>query len=308
MYRIAALCYLLVFARGSWDKQVGVFISNSTDFDDELRQMQALLQVKPGMTYCEMGAANGKFMVLLGANAMPGGKVIATDAASGSIPVLEKAAREAGLRASVVLATDLGTGFPAGACDVIMSRMVYHMIKEDVAVKIYLPQLKQALKPDGKMLILDHDPNDGATTRANASLIMHHGSMVHSMNVVPRLQEIREFTSAGFALVDMLEWPWFGSTQQGFALLWVHPRRKSGSNTAKNMQSIEQSILAKLDNVLKVGMAGIMLVAICAAMTCCVLRLGVNILRKLSALSSGRAKVATNEDDHDLSIIGERYM
>merc|ERR1711908_132291 len=78
----------------------------------------------------------------------------------------------------------------------------------------------QALRPSGKMLILDHDPDNGGTTRADATLT---GKM-HTMHVVPRLQEIREFSSAGFALVRMLEWPWFGEHEHGYALLWMHAR------------------------------------------------------------------------------------
>ena len=58
--------------------------------------------------------------------------------------------------------------------------------------------LHKALKRSGKMVILDHDPDTGATTRANATLT----GGKHSMVVVPRLQEIREFTLAGFQLTD----------------------------------------------------------------------------------------------------------
>jgi hypothetical protein len=38
------------------------------------------------------------------------------------------------------------------------------------------------------------------------------------MAVVPQLQEIREFTAAGFALVRTLDWPYM---EQGYGLLWV---------------------------------------------------------------------------------------
>jgi len=187
---------------------------------DEVAKLATLLQLRPGMTYCEMGAGDGKFMVPLGKSVMPGGRAIVTEVDHTSVAFLQEAARSAGFDASAVLATDVKMGLPVGSCDVIMSRMVYHMIPEAVAVPNYLHQLKQALRPGGKILIVDHDPdNCAATTRANASLDM--GMM--KMKVVPRLQEIREFTSVGLALVQMLEWPWLGKMEHGYALMWMDP-------------------------------------------------------------------------------------
>mmetsp|Transcript_42208 Transcript_42208/g.73360 ORF Transcript_42208/g.73360 Transcript_42208/m.73360 type:complete len:236 (-) Transcript_42208:257-964(-) len=211
------LAQLVVLISGDPDHKA-VSISMSTNFTDELIKIGTLLQVKPGMTYCEMGAGDGKFMVALGNLVMPGGKVMATEADDVSVVVLQGAAWLGGIDVSVIEATDAKMGLPAGSCDVIMSRMVYHMIKEPVAVGTYLPQLKQALKPGGKMLILDHDPDDcTATTRGPNS------TLYQMMQVVPRLQEIREFTSVGLALVQMLEWPWLGKMEHGYALMWMDP-------------------------------------------------------------------------------------
>jgi len=213
------LAQLVVLISGDPDHKA-VSISMSTNFTDELIKIGTLLQVKPGMTYCEMGAGDGKFMVALGNLVMPGGKVMATEADDVSVVVLQGAAWLGGIDVSVIEATDAKMGLPAGSCDVIMSRMVYHMIPEAVAVPNYLHQLKQALRPGGKILIVDHDPdNCAATTRANVSLDM--GMM--KMKVVPRLQEIREFTSVGLALVQMLEWPWLGKMEHGYALMWMDP-------------------------------------------------------------------------------------
>ena len=38
------------------------------------------------------------------------------------------------------------------------------------------------------------------------------------MPVVPLLQEVREFTAAGLALVQTMDWPYM---ENGFGLLWV---------------------------------------------------------------------------------------
>ena len=89
--------------------------------------------------------------------------------------------------------------------------MVYHMIGPAVARDVYLPQIARALRRNGRLLITDHGPEDKCvTTRTGATL--------NGMAVVPLLQEIREFTAAGLALVQTMEWPYM---ENGFGLLWV---------------------------------------------------------------------------------------
>merc|ERR1719161_1273766 len=56
-----------------------VFDAQSTDFDEEIAKIVGFLQLKPGMTYCEMGGGDGQFMVALGKAVMPGGHVIVAE-------------------------------------------------------------------------------------------------------------------------------------------------------------------------------------------------------------------------------------
>lgn len=226
-------------------KESNVFESESTDFDGEVAKLVELLQLKPGMTYCEMGGGDGQFMVALGKAVKPGGHVIVTEGFEITVQALKTQAENAHIDVSTVLATDARMGLPADACDAIFSRMVYHMIDEKVAVETYLPQLSQALKPGGQMLIIDHDPDNGGKTRADASITfrmpnMHdeHSEMHHKMPVVPRQQEIEEFTSAGLALTKTLEWPWLGEAGHGYALLWKHGM----SSSQKSQPTLESNV------------------------------------------------------------------
>ena len=82
-------------------------------------------------------------------------------------------------------------GLAAGACDVIYARMVYHMIPEPT-LATYLPQWRRALKPGGRMLILDHNPD--ATTTRGARQPM---SMMPWMTVVPQETEVAEIVAGG---------------------------------------------------------------------------------------------------------------
>ena len=56
----------------------GVFQTESTDLAVEASVFADRLQLRPGMTVCEMGSANGALMAELGPSVMPGGKFVAT--------------------------------------------------------------------------------------------------------------------------------------------------------------------------------------------------------------------------------------
>ena len=82
----ACLAVLLVVLIGAWPALVsmiryqttGVFETSSSDLDAEVEMFAQRLKLKPGMTLCEMGSANGALMSRLAPRVMPGGKLVAT--------------------------------------------------------------------------------------------------------------------------------------------------------------------------------------------------------------------------------------
>jgi SAM-dependent methyltransferase len=194
-----------------------VFNSSSANFKTEVATIARLLALAPGKTYCEIGGANGRFLVALGhricVDQGSHGRVWATGI-SGDIPAMQRAAADAGLHnVTVSEASDDVCGLPAGACDAILIRMVYHMLPQATAQR-YLPQLSAALRPSGRLLVLDHPPTNAGTTRADAK--------VGQMRVVPQPVEVEEFSRAGFYLARSFNWSWFPRKERGFALLWTH--------------------------------------------------------------------------------------
>ena len=176
-----------------WTDENGVFLSDSTDLTAEIFDIAGLLSLRPGVRYCEIGGGDGLHMSHLGPLVLPGGDIAVTSPKQEELDVMANAAREAGFTAHTHLATDTVMGLPPNSCDAILVRMVYHMLKPVVATNYYLPQIHRALRPDGRVLILDHNPEDACiNTRENATLM-------GMMPVVPLLQEVREFTAAGFA-------------------------------------------------------------------------------------------------------------
>merc|ERR1712087_561631 len=84
--------------------------------------------------------------------------------------------------------------------------MVYHMIPKDV-IALYIPQWVTALKPGGRILIVDHNPmGTHSGPRRPMSYIFGVGTMV----VVPQDTEVNEITSGGFSLLEgPFEHPFF---------------------------------------------------------------------------------------------------
>lgn len=248
----------------------GVFQSHSYDFGAEISNVTALLKLRPGLSYCEMGAGNGLFAAALGKAVMPGGAIYATSPHQAELDAVKSAVSNASLQATVFQANDTSMGLPAASCDVIFSRMTYHMIKQEPAVSVYLPQLRAALKAKGRILILDHDPDNGATARDSAKL--------KSMKVVPMIQEIREFTSAGFALVKVIDsWPFFGKDKHGFGLLWMDSEPKtfasldSGATKAMHMGARVQDDAHDSIEFLIGALAGIALTMVISFIILCLI-------------------------------------
>ena len=224
---------------------VGRPMPPTVEKDREITEARALLGLRPGMTYCELGAAS-HHMTALGKAVMPGGHVVVTAPNQYQLDDLTRAAKDAGLPITALLASDVKMGIGVDSCDAILARMVYHMISEAVARDVYLPQLARAA-PRRAGPILDHDDPNHAT-RVNASL--------GGMAVVPKLQEIREFTDAGFALLRLLEWPHFGDGEYGYGLLLVDaPRSRPAAATAP--ATADRTAAADADDHHRLVVAGV---------------------------------------------------
>ena len=177
------------------------------------------MSLESGMSLCEMGSANGAVISRLGQKVMPGGKLYATAPLEAELAATRTAVADAGLGGvATYKATDASwaPGLLPGSCDVIYSRMVYHMISKDV-VAAYIPQWAAALKPGGKLFMADHNPLDGGIDGPRRPIGVVLG--IGLMPVVPSLTEIDEIVAGGFELLDgPIEWPYYSG---GYAALYA---------------------------------------------------------------------------------------
>jgi len=112
--------------------------------------------VTPGMTVLEPGCGFGFFSLPLARMVGPVGRVLCVDVEPAAVARLVRRARRAGLAARIVAdacsVADLGVGRHAGEVDLVT---VLHMLHEVEDLPGFLRQVTAALRPGGRMLVLE---------------------------------------------------------------------------------------------------------------------------------------------------------
>ena len=166
-----------------------------TSADRDKRQKPAeLVQaigVKPGMTVADVGTGVGYMLPHLSKAVGPQGKVLGEDIFDDFLKKARAASETAGLKnVEFVKGTEHTSNLPAGKLDVILALDSYHHFNYP---KEMLASFKSALKPDGRLAIVEYYKREGAMGNGNSAL-------THI-----RLDDadlIKEVQSAGFSLVE----------------------------------------------------------------------------------------------------------
>lgn len=141
------LCIALVFGHLACSPSVAA---------DESAEIVQLLRLSPGAVVADVGAGDGEWTFELAAAVGGRGKVWATEVTEDLVADLAESAKGEGLdQVRVVLGDDQDTGLPTGCCDAVLLRMVYHHFSDPVAMR---SSLRRALRPDGRLLIIDIAP------------------------------------------------------------------------------------------------------------------------------------------------------
>lgn len=118
-----------------------------------------LLGLKPGMTVADVGAGSGYFVERIAPRIAPG-LVYANDIQPQMLELLRGNMERAGLtNYRTVLGTESDPRLPAGQLDLILLVDVYHEFSQPQAM---LAGLRQALKPNGRLVLLEYKKEDPA--------------------------------------------------------------------------------------------------------------------------------------------------
>jgi predicted methyltransferase len=166
--------------------------------DTERDGIAAALGLAPGMVVADVGAGDGDYSVMLAERVGRTGRVYATEVDAAEIDRIAARARDAGLaNVSTVLGTQATTGLPAGCCDAILLRLVYHHFTDTAAMR---RSLWSSLKPGGRIAVIDVPPQAGWRRLEGVPERGGHG--------IPMAEMVAEMTRSGFEVVSRDEhWP-----------------------------------------------------------------------------------------------------
>jgi protein-L-isoaspartate O-methyltransferase len=194
----AALCLLLG----------GASASTAPSSEDE--RIAEALRLRPGLTVADVGAGSGRYTAALARSVGPGGRVFATEIERRHIDSIRaRVAEESLTNVTTVLGDQASSGLPAGCCDRILLRLVYHHFSDPAAMRA---SLWQALRPGGLIAIVDVPPQKDWRPLPEVPNRKGHG--IEDDTVVKEMRE------AGFQLLEREdEWP----GEPDYALVFSRP-------------------------------------------------------------------------------------
>ena len=114
--------------------------------------------IKPGMVVADVGAGVGYFSVRIAKRVAPTGKILAVDVQPEMLAILKDRAAKAKLtNIQPILGSESDPHLPPESCDLILMVDVYHELSQPQRM---LQKMKQALKSDGRLVLLEYRKED----------------------------------------------------------------------------------------------------------------------------------------------------
>lgn len=114
--------------------------------------------IKPGMVVADVGAGVGYFSIRIAKRVAPTGKIFAVDVQPEMLAILkDRAAKAKVTNIQTILGSESDPRLPAASCDLILMVDVYHELSQPQRM---LQKMKQALKSDGRLVLLEYRKED----------------------------------------------------------------------------------------------------------------------------------------------------
>lgn len=163
-----------------------VFDDPARDVWQKPRELVAALELRPGMWVADLGAGTGYFSRHLDAAVRPTGVVFAVDTEPNLVAHLRTRAEQERTATVIPLLASLDDPrLPPGSLDLVLIVDTYHHLDDRLA---YLQRLGGALKPSGRVAIVDWQKHDLPVGPPAA-------------HKLARAQVVEEMAAAGYGLV-----------------------------------------------------------------------------------------------------------
>lgn len=163
------------------------FESEGREIFEQRHAIIDALAIKPGMTIADVGAGTGILSLLFAQRVGTGGTVIAQDISPEFLRGIEERARKAGLsQVRTLLGKEKDARLPVNSVDLVFTSDTYHHFEYPQAM---LASLHTALKPGGRLIIIDYEKSPGRSSPWVMSHVRANRETV-----------IAEVTAAGFML------------------------------------------------------------------------------------------------------------
>jgi ubiquinone/menaquinone biosynthesis C-methylase UbiE len=118
-------------------------------------QVLDAMGITPGMTIAEVGAGRGRYVAHMSKRIGSSGKIYANDIDEDKLEYLRLRCERDGMdNVEVVLGDVTDPRLPEGALDLVYMINTYHHVEKPVEL---LEKIKPSLKPDGILVIIEHD-------------------------------------------------------------------------------------------------------------------------------------------------------
>ena len=144
------------------------FESDDREVYAKRNEIVAALGLRPGMAVADVGAGTGLFTRLFAEKVGKTGRVYAVDIAPRFLTHIAAEAKKHGQSQVVtVLGSQLSTNLPRESVDLVFLCDVYHHLENPEKT---LASIRQALKPDGRLVVIDFDRVEGRS----AEFVLKH--------------------------------------------------------------------------------------------------------------------------------------
>jgi ubiquinone/menaquinone biosynthesis C-methylase UbiE len=169
-------------------------IRDEREREERCSLMLANLDLKPGMTVCDMGCGNGFYTLKLAKMTGGEGWVYGVDIQPQMLELLNERAIEQGVaNVTPVLGTLIDPRLPKGKIDLILLVDVYHEFSHPEQM---LRAMRDSLSPEGRVVLLEYRGEDPKVP-------------IKPLHKMTKEQIMQEFPANGFKLVKEFEkLPW----------------------------------------------------------------------------------------------------